>query len=1255
VKVNRVKIAVLAAVALIGLLVIPTFAACPPGTTDLSLPAALPNTCLPGGDYIINAPGTYCVPTTGIVTGAGGNLGGPANGGTGIIVNTQNVAIVGETCCAMLDSGSTIFPAISVTPAANNCTIHNFTIRALVAGARGIRVRASDCTIEGMQFLEGTVNNFGPLAIIDLVLGQDHLIQNNEFVLNTSAAPTVTSIIRLTGGQGVRVLNNLVSAPVAGGLYPDFFVENAFPSYNNAEIRGNRVNGAVEVFVGPGPAPVVPLAGNSFANSLIADNTATCDVGIHLGATTNSTVVQGNVITYGATGTVAFEPGFSWAVGLYDAGGSNNQYLNNTVVAADGAIAVAGTALWFLSSNAVVDGNMLDSRGRGVPFAFGHGISAVDRTFTPALAGATNATITNNTIRGTSDFGVGIAMWAAGNTNFLVENNTIRNCSRGGIIASDALPFPGPGPFGGGSNHTIKGNTITNTGINAPGPVPGPAFAGTGIVSNGNNQIESNTINDVKNGHGIATLGNNDHIVSNSITSVSGAFGSGIFVWTTAGNVLVDGNSVRNISGPSGEGIGVAAGNATITNNTVDTVWAGNGIMLLGSEIINPLSAFGTGPIPLGYTSAGNATIDGNVVANVHNGIGINLSDNDNNTVTNNSITNTGSDGILLIAAPNFSSMYDIMDTVISVTLGWGAGEFLLPANTGSSNNTVQGNTITNAGQNSADVAPVAGTITAAIGTASQRYAAIRAEGNVDNSLIDGNTVENAGSAAYAVGIDLLAGGGQAPDNNDVTNNTVSGFTTVAPGAGTSEGIRVLNGENNTVVGNTVTNSGNLQCGIDIRTTEELPVTDNTVIAMLKAGLCLWGGTPSNVLDVQGNTLTDNVHGIDMVTGAAEITNKNVVTGGAVGLYVDPMANATNFEVCGVCEDLGNCITACILCQNDGLGQLDARGNYWGLEPIQGATIFGNVDFSDALDACPGEPTPPADKTYTYGSAAGWYMVSVPLASGSASSIFGVTAYRWNCATEVYDIVSMIEPKLGYWVYLPANMSVTDTGDQVTTDVTIDISTAGWHQISTPWSYPKSAIQVIRSSGCCGTQTKSWADAVTAGWVRDDIYTYSAISTDYTMPTTISPWYGYWVRANVSGLSLKLLYASGTPVSASFAPMGPKALVVPADLPPMPPSPSVGADDLEFGNYPNPIVDVHTTTFTVKGAAAYLVGSLKVQIFDLSGRLVYEAEEAGTSLDWHTDSGYGEYLANGVYLYKLYALVNGEWVVSETKKLAILR
>jgi hypothetical protein len=93
---------------------------------------------------------------------------------------------------------------------------------------------------------------------------------------------------------------------------------------------------------------------------------------------------------------------------------------------------------------------------------------------------------------------------------------------------------------------------------------------------------------------------------------------------------------------------------------------------------------------------------------------------------------------------------------------------------------------------------------------------------------------------------------------------------------------------------------------------------------------------------------------------------------------------------------------------------------------------------------------------------------------------------------------------------------------------------------------------------------------------------------------------------------------------------------------------------LEVVAIPNPVRDVHTVTFQVRGALVPLVETIKVQIFDLAGRLVYEKQEAGTSLDWHTDNSYGEYLVNGVYLYKLYALIEGKWVVSEVKKLAIL-
>jgi hypothetical protein len=254
-------------------------------------------------------------------------------------------------------------------------------------------------------------------------------------------------------------------------------------------------------------------------------------------------------------------------------------------------------------------------------------------------------------------------------------------------------------------------------------------------------------------------------------------------------------------------------------------------------------------------------------------------------------------------------------------------------------------------------------------------------------------------------------------------------------------------------------------------------------------------------------------------------------------------------------------------------------------------------------------------------------------------------------------------------VSLPANKVVTDAGDQVTSDVTLDISTAGWWQISAPWSYPKDAIQVTWTCKSCGgtrKMTKSWADAVATGWVRADIYGYKASDGDYNMPSTLDPWYGYWIMAKISGLSLTLLSALGIsalgmPVSMAYAPMVAPPLAAssrvasplafaPDDLPPMP----LGG----MGAFPNPILPPHGTLMNplyFYPPVQEDVEAIRVQIFDLSGRLVYEHEEDGSSMGWHTENDYGESLANGIYLYKLYIRVNGVWIATEVNKLVILR
>jgi hypothetical protein len=89
------------------------------------------------------------------------------------------------------------------------------------------------------------------------------------------------------------------------------------------------------------------------------------------------------------------------------------------------------------------------------------------------------------------------------------------------------------------------------------------------------------------------------------------------------------------------------------------------------------------------------------------------------------------------------------------------------------------------------------------------------------------------------------------------------------------------------------------------------------------------------------------------------------------------------------------------------------------------------------------------------------------------------------------------------------------------------------------------------------------------------------------------------------------------------------------------------------GNAPNPIRDVNTTTFSVKGVG---IEEICVNIYDQSGLLVFTSGWQPNDYDWHVESSDGETLANGVYLYTVVVRgVTGEVVLTEVRKLAVYR
>ena len=824
--------------------------------------------------------------------------------------------------------------------------------------------------------------------------------------------------------------------------------------------------------------------------------------------------------------------------------------------------------------------------------------------------GSTNTTIRSNVIDA-SDGGCGIDA-SPGASNATIVDNTILGAGIN-LVAPPADPDGIRMNVGGNSNFTVTGNSISNTaGLGINNTAPG----GT------NHLISGNVLNNIHN-IGIASNGNND-IFGNTLSGIIGTpgppvvQGHGIQSFV---NDTVRGNAIRSVV--FGHGIDVTGGNAVIEQNTIDGV-----------------SGTDPGPPPFfphGINiGAGNCNVSGNIVGNISGGgHGILLGAN-NETVSGNTITNvyTGGRGIDVGLRVNNRVSSNVVDGVSHSGIRIAGGD----------NNDILDNTVKNAARDALN-APLS------------QFAGIKLENDPapdpsTNNVVDGNTVENAGSTTFAVGIDV---GGNGADNNEITNNTVNKFTTVlnAP-TSVAIGIRLQQGINCTVEGNTINNTGHLRVGIDVLAPDDVSVKGNRVEGMIDIGLRLRGGTVNNQLEVEENILNDNVTGISMEAGGAEITNVNKICGGAIALYVGPLANSLGFKV------NGNCIGAPILVRNVGLGNLDATGNYWTCTAVSGTNVFGSVDVSNPLSSCPagfdcdcpcdgsGGTTGEFCCTYPHG----WNLISmsaVPDNPNAATIFDALPLYDYDACTGTYGTPIVVSSTEGYWLYLTLEQEFCIDGTVPLTDQTIVLPCAGWHLIGTSFD-----AYWLNTVVTYGGQTSNISQA--GDWILLPVFSYDAVAHGYDAVTWLVPCLGYWVYTLVDNVTLTIPFAQ-PPVPTSI-PLSTMAL--PEGLTP-PPPPSLDGffdqveEELVFTNAPNPVTDVHTTTFMVKGAMSGLVEEVKVQVFDLSGKLIYEDQQSGTTLNWHTENSAGDYLANGVYLYRMSVLVNGRWVTSEVKKLAVMR
>jgi len=254
-----------------------------------------------------------------------------------------------------------------------------------------------------------------------------------------------------------------------------------------------------------------------------------------------------------------------------------------------------------------------------------------------------------------------------------------------------------------------------------------------------------------------------------------------------------------------------------------------------------------------------------------------------------------------------------------------------------------------------------------------------------------------------------------------------------------------------------------------------------------------------------------------------------------------------------------------------------------------------------------------------------------------------------------------ISPLEGYWIWVPEDVTIVVEGMPLTGDQTLTLEKAGWQQIGVPymvaWGLGAGGSMTVEHAGV----VKSLSDAVAAGWISGTISQWDSSSKQWIKPTvldglTLDPWTGYWIYTFVGNLTLHFSETPGLGVGTE--PLTTAGKEPKADPPVPTSSPSESpTEPLSFRviNAPNPIQDTHTTTFKVLGICPCHVQGLRVEIYDLSGKLVWEGETLEQTLSWHTENELGQVLANGVYLYRAKVKVGSTWTLTPMGKLAILR
>jgi hypothetical protein len=130
----------------------------------------------------------------------------------------------------------------------------------------------------------------------------------------------------------------------------------------------------------------------------------------------------------------------------------------------------------------------------------------------------------------------------------------------------------------------------------------------------------------------------------------------------------------------------------------------------------------------------------------------------------------------------------------------------------------------------------------------------------------------------------------------------------------------------------------------------------------------------------------------------------------------------------------------------------------------------------------------------------GWNMISIPVRPLDSSvdsvfadvNMFGNNIYEYQ--SNGYNVVSVVEPKIGYWVFSNDSRTITITG-KITTNNISNLD-PGWNMIGLSLNPSDPSISSVFAS---------------VNMFGKDVYTYNNTKSSYEKVTEVEPKVGYWI------------------------------------------------------------------------------------------------------------------------------------------------